>query len=132
VVRVAGNAPSSELIASIEYGAGVLKAPLVMVLGHSACGAVGAAVKSVVDGVALPTAHLQSLVDDLSPAVAQIQAQPGDLLENAIRRNVQLAVLTLSAQDPILAAGVAAGSVRIVGAHYDFASGEVTLVPPLS
>ena len=131
VVRVAGNAPNSQLIASIEYGVGVLKAPLVMVLGHSACGAVEAAVKSIIDGTPLPSGHLQSLIDELSPAVTQIQAEPGDLTDNAITRNVQLAVQALAVQDPILASGVAAGSLRVVGARYDLASGKVTMVPPL-
>jgi len=131
VIRVAGNAPNPQLIASIEYGVGVLKAPLVMVLGHSSCGAVAAAVKSIVNGTPLPTAHLQSLIDELSPAVTQIQAEPGDLTANATTRNVQLAVQALAAQDPLLLSGVTQGSLKVVGAHYDLASGSVTLVPPL-
>ena len=132
VVRVAGNAPNPELIASIEYGVGVLNAPLVMVLGHSACGAIAAAIKSVVDGTPLPSPHLRSLIADLSPAVTQIQAEPGDLTQNATVRNVQLAVQQLSVQDPILAVAVAAGTLQIVGATYDLSSGAVSPVPPLA
>jgi carbonic anhydrase len=132
VVRVAGNAPNPQLIASIEYGVGVLNAPLVMVLGHSSCGAVAAAVKSIVNGTPLPTGHLQSLIDELSPAVTQIQAEPGDLTANATTRNVQLAVQALAGQDPLLASAVAQGSLKVVGAQYDLASGSVTLVPALS
>ena len=131
VVRVAGNAPSTELIASIEYAVGVLHSPLVMVLGHSSCGAVDAAMKFIVKGTPLPTGHLQNLVNDLAFAVTAVQSLPGDLTDNAITRNVQVAVQELLAVDPILGSGVAAGSLKIVGARYDLASGRVSPVPPL-
>jgi len=62
-----------------------------MVLGHEACGAVDATIKSVRDGSTLP-GHLPSLVAALKPAVDAVQGQSGDLLTNAIKRNVTLNV----------------------------------------
>jgi carbonic anhydrase len=89
VCRVAGNFASDEMVASLEYAVQVLKTPLIMVLGHEACGAVDATIKSVKDGTTLP-GHLPSLVAALKPAVDQ--GQVGDILANAIRRNVMLNV----------------------------------------
>jgi carbonic anhydrase len=131
VRRVAGNAPSTQLIASIEYGVGVLHAPLIMVLGHSSCGAVQAAVDSIAQGKPLPTGHLQDLINELAFAVTAVQSQPGDPTDSAITRNVQIAVQQLSVLDPILLAGVMAGSLKIVGARHDLAGGRVTRVPQL-
>src|ERR1700756_2441182 len=87
VCRVAGNFASDEMVASLEYAVQVLNTPLIMVLGHEACGAVDATIKSVKDGTTLP-GHLPSLVAALKPAVEQ----SGDVLGNAIRRNVMLNV----------------------------------------
>lgn len=131
VVRVAGNAPSTELIASIEYAVGVLNVPLVMVLGHSACGAVAATAKAVVDGVPLPSGHLQSLAAELEPAVRLVQDQPGDLVDNAITRNVQIAVGRLASEDPILSDAFTNGAAKIFGARYELDSGRVMLLPRL-
>lgn len=132
VVRVAGNAPNSEIIGSIEYAVSSLQSPLVIVLGHSACGAVGAAVDRFVNGASLPAGHLASLIYDLAPAVEQVQAEPGDLVDNAVTRNVQLAVRTLSTQSSVLSSAVAGGTLVIAGARYDLASGSVTPVAALA
>ncbi len=91
VCRIAGNFASDEMVASLEYAVQVLNTPLILVLGHEACGAVDATIKSIKDGTTLP-GHLPSLVDAIRPAVEAVQGQPGDLLDNAIRRNVALNV----------------------------------------
>jgi carbonic anhydrase len=79
----------------------VLNTPLIIVLGHDACGAVDATIKSIRDQTTLP-GHLPSLVSAISPAVEAVRDTPGDLLENAIRRNVMLNVKKLSGVPPIL------------------------------
>src|ERR1700720_4283792 len=79
VCRVAGNFASDEMVASLEYGVTVLKTPLIIVLGHEACGAVDATIKSLKDGTTLP-GHLPSLVAALKPAVDAVQGQSADLL----------------------------------------------------
>jgi hypothetical protein len=72
-----------------------------MVLGHAACGAVGAAIKSIQDGTTLP-GHLPSLVDAIAPAVKAVQDRGGDILTNAIRRNASLNADKLKFSEPVL------------------------------
>ena len=105
----------------------VLKTPLVLVLGHDACGAVDATIKSIKDGTTLP-GHLPSLVAAISPAVKAVQGEPGDMLENAIRRNVMLNVEKLRAAGRILDALVEDQKLRVVGGIYKLASGKVELL----
>src|SRR5258706_15837007 len=77
VCRVAGNFANNDTIASMEYSVAVLGSPLILVLGHEACGAVDATIKSLKDGTTLP-GHLPSLVAALSMAVKAAANQPGD------------------------------------------------------
>jgi carbonic anhydrase len=127
VCRVAGNIETPEIIGSIEYGVQVLGAPLIMVLGHSGCGAVDAALAVVTRGAEFE-GYLSGLVDLIIPAAASIAGQPGNPLDNAIRANVQTTVAHLLRRDPELAARVRDGRVRVVGGVYDLASGRVDLV----
>jgi len=127
VCRVAGNFASDEIIASFEYAVQVLNAPLILVLGHDACGAVDATIKSIRDGTALP-GHLPSLVAAISPAVEAVKGEPGDMLDNAIRRNVMLNVKKLLATGPILNTFAESRRLRVVGGIYKLASGKVELL----
>ena len=127
VCRVAGNFASDEMIASLEYAVQVLNTPLIMVLGHEACGAVDATIKSVKDGITLP-GHLPSLVAAIRPAVEAVVNQPGDLLENAIRRNVTLNVDKLKSASPILKSFVNDKKIRVVGGIYELKSGRLELL----
>src|ERR1700736_34120 len=124
VCRVAGNFASDEIVASLEYAVQVLNTPLIMVLGHDACGAVDATAKSIKDGTTLP-GHLPTLVAAISPAVKAVQGESGDMLDNAIRRNVILNVEKLKTTGPILTTFVDNKKVRIVGGIYKMASGRV-------
>jgi carbonic anhydrase len=127
VCRVAGNFATEEIIASFEYAVQVLNAPLIMVLGHEACGAVDATIKSIKDGTTLP-GHLPSLVHALTPAVDAAQGETGDLLANAIRQNVKLNVEKLTTSTPILKSFVDDKKIRVVGGIYQLKSGRVELV----
>ena len=128
VVRVAGNFVNEDGLASLEYGATILGVPLIMVLGHSNCGAVNATIKVVKEGTTLP-GHLPSLINAIRPAVVAAQAKsPADLLAEATAENVRLNVKYLAAAKPLLSDLVAAGKVKVVGAVYDIASGKVTAV----
>ena len=124
VCRVAGNFASDEIVASLEYAVQVLNTPIIMVLGHDACGAVDATAKSIKDGTTLP-GHLPTLVAAISPAVKAVQGESGDMLDNAIRRNVILNVEKLKTTGPILTTFVDNKKVRIVGGIYKMASGRV-------
>ena len=132
VVRVAGNFVDSDGLASLEYGVRFLGVPLIVVLGHSNCGAVAAAVKVVQEGTKLP-GHLANLVQNLTPAVRiAIAANPAansqDLLAAAIRENVRQNVAELRADQPIIADQVAGGKLKIAGGVYDIATGKITLL----
>jgi carbonic anhydrase len=128
VVRVAGNFVNEDGLASLEYGSLVLGVPLIMVLGHSNCGAVNATIKAVKDSTTLP-GHLPSLINAIRPAVLAAQAKnSADLLVEATAENVRLTVKTLQTAKPILSDLVSAGKLKVVGAVYNIATGKVTAV----
>jgi carbonic anhydrase len=127
VCRVAGNFASDEMVASLEYAVQVLNTPLILVLGHEACGAVDATIKSVKDGTTLP-GHLPSLVAAIRPAVEAVQNKPGDLLTNAIRQNVKLNVDKVKTSGPILKSFVDDKKIRVVGGIYELRSGRLELL----
>jgi carbonic anhydrase len=127
VCRVAGNFANDDVIASFEYAVSVLNTPLLMVLGHQACGAVDATIKSIKDGTTLP-GHLPSLVAAIGPAVKATLSQPGDALDNAIKKNVMLNVEKLKTATPIIDKAITDKKVRIVGAVYNLKSGGIDLL----
>ena len=123
VMRAAGNVLDKLLLGSIEYAAEHLGVGLVMVLGHSHCGAVTAAVEG-----SHASGHIKSLTKRIRPAVEQAAASGGDAIDAAVTANVQLAVAKLRASEPILAHLIAEGKLLIVGARYELESGEVRLL----
>jgi carbonic anhydrase len=127
VVRLAGNFVSEDGLASLEYAVNFLGTRLIMVLGHSNCGAVDAAIKVVRDKVELP-GHLPEMLREIKPAAEAALAAGGDILGTAITENVRLGVQRLETAQPILAPRVGAGDVQVVGAVYDLATGRVGLV----
>ncbi|MDE2472786.1 MAG: carbonic anhydrase [Bradyrhizobium sp.] len=127
VCRVAGNFANDDTIASLEYASAILNTPLFLVLGHEACGAVSATIKSLKDNTTLP-GHLPSLVSNLAPAVNATKDQPGDPLANATRRNVIDNVAKLKSATPILNAAVEQGKLKIVGGIYRLGDGKVELI----
>jgi carbonic anhydrase len=127
VCRIAGNFASDEVTASLEYAVQVLNTPLILVLGHGACGAVDATIKSVKDGTTLP-GHLPSLVAAIKPAVDAAKGDSGDMLTNAIRHNVLLNVDKLKNAAPILKSFADDKKIRIVGGVYELKSGKVELL----
>jgi carbonic anhydrase len=129
VVRVAGNVVKGAgppVKGSIEYGVAELGASLVMVLGHSECGAVKAAIKHLDDKDTLPGA-IEPLVNSIRPAVVKARSMPGNLLDNALRANVAIGVGLLRDLQPIVAPAVKHGRVKVVGAMYDLRTGSVSL-----
>jgi len=128
VVRVAGNVVTTDLLASLEYGVEFLGAVLIVVLGHSSCGAVDAAIKVVKKDAKLP-GHLPDLIRALKPAVVLAEKKTaGTLLDNAIVENVRRQVAALKRATPIIARDYASKKIDIVGGVYDIATGKVTLV----
>jgi carbonic anhydrase len=128
VVRVAGNVLTGAGIASMEFAAQVLGVPLILVLGHSNCGAVAAAMKSAQDGTPLP-GHLPELIAEIAPAVTNTKSVPeSERLSAAIAENVRLTVQQTSSTTPLLSAMVSSGKVKVAGGVYDLATGKVRLL----
>jgi carbonic anhydrase len=127
VCRLAGNFANDDSVASLEYGVAVLGVPLIVVLGHDACGAIDATIKSLKDNTTLP-GHLPSLVTALSPPVKAVSGKGGDVLGNAIRQNVIDNVAKLSSATPILSAAVEQKKLKVVGGIYRLNDGRVEMV----
>jgi carbonic anhydrase len=131
VVRVAGNIIDGAGVTvkgSIEYAVAELNVPLILVLGHSNCGAVKAAIQHIDDKDELPGA-INGMVELIKPAVARSKGMPGDLLENSIRQNVEIGARKLRGLQPILAPRVKDGKLKVLGGVYDLDTGAVTLLP---
>jgi carbonic anhydrase len=125
VVRVAGNFISEEGLATLEYGVAVLGIKTILVLGHTACGAIDATIKSIADN-ALPPGHLPSLVNAIRPAVYDVMGdQPADLLAAATAQNAKLNAERAQSEGPILSEAHAAGKLRSVAGIYEIATGKV-------
>jgi carbonic anhydrase len=129
VVRVAGNVVAAPAVeGSLEYAAEELGVPLVLVVGHSGCGAVQATLKHLDDGDAPPGA-IGGLVALIKPATARTKGLPGDRLDNAVRANIGAGVERLRGLWPVLAPRVKDGRLKVAGATYDLRSGLVTVLP---
>jgi carbonic anhydrase len=130
VVRIAGNYVSgagASVKGSVEYAVAELGVSLILVLGHSQCGAIKAAIQHLHDKDALPGA-INDLVNNIKPAVLESEKLPGDPLENAIRANVRRGVERLTDLGPVLAPAIRSGKLRVAGAVYDLATGKVQTV----
>ena len=128
VVRIAGNFVDDDGLASFEYAVHFLGVPLLMVLGHSNCGAVGAAIKVVKEGAELP-GHLPELIKAIEPAVIAAHGRhPSDLLAAAIEENVRLSVKHLIEDVPVLSEALAAKKIAVAGGIYDLATGRIGLI----
>jgi carbonic anhydrase len=123
VIRVAGNFVDDNGLASAEYGAAVLGAPLIVVLGHSECGAIKSTIDVITKDKQLP-GHLPQLVSYLKPPVQQALNQGGSL-GAAIQQNVVTNVAKLQTAEPVIAPLVTEKKVQVIGALYDLSTGRV-------
>jgi carbonic anhydrase len=123
-VRVAGNVASDTELASIEYAAEHLHTPVLVVMGHQKCGAVTAAA----EGGEAP-GHLPSLLALIRPAVDRVKGQPGDLIDNAVRANVENVIRQVRASTPVLSSLVQRGTLTVVGAVYSLDTGKIAWLP---
>ncbi|MFI6782032.1 carbonic anhydrase [Micromonospora sp. NPDC050276] len=128
VIRTGGHVLDRAVCGSIEYVVSQLGVPLVMVLGHERCGAVGATVDALRAGER-PGGSLAHLVDEIAPSVIEAGIDDPAVQPLAIRRHVRRTVRILR-EDDLLVGPVAAGRVAVVGGLYDLATGEVALLDP--
>lgn len=124
VVRNAGNLIDDHVIGSIEYAVEHLHVTCVVVLGHTKCGAVSAAVA----GGEAP-GHLKAIVDALADAVALAKKKPGDAVDHAVRIHARMTAASLNQSEPLLQEVVKSGRLKIVAARYDLATGVVEFLP---
>jgi carbonic anhydrase len=127
VARVAGNYLTTDFVATLEYAAVVLHTPLIMVLGHQACGAVRAAINAVDNHEQFP-GHIQSIASALAPAVSAAKNMPGDRFDNVVRMNVIRTVEKLRKQPPVLSKLVVNRKLMVAGGVYNLATGKVDQV----
>lgn len=129
VVRVAGNIAAPSQLGSIEYAASHLGTRLLVVLGHSQCGAVAATVSLLQQSQTHPSPNLQAIVDRISPAVEPLlEEDPNTPLHDAVVANVRQAVGDLRRDSALLDELAKSGDLTIVGAEYWLDSGAVTFL----
>jgi carbonic anhydrase len=130
VIRIAGNIVAPSQIGSIEFAVETFQTPLVVVLGHTRCGAVAATLNQIRQPQASRSQHLRSIVERIRPAVEPLSEirtdlTPEQLLERAIRSNIRMSVNQLRHGSSFLEEIHDSGSLWIVGAEYSLESGEV-------
>ena len=122
VVRNAGQVISDSVVGSLEYAVAVLRVPLIVVLGHDACGAVQAAIdQTAPDAPALPP-HIRSLIAPIAPAVARV---PDHDPHDVGREHLRDTVAELLEQSELISDAVAAGTLAVVGCNYRLSEGRV-------
>jgi len=119
VARVAGNFTTPEIIGSLEYGAAVLGTKVILVLGHSSCGAV----KATMQGNPVP-GQISSLFAHIQPAVDRAHGS----VETAVKENAKIQARLLSESSPVLSGMVKEGNLKIVAGYYDLSTGRVSLL----
>ncbi|MGO9517972.1 MAG: carbonic anhydrase [Candidatus Korobacteraceae bacterium] len=119
VTRVAGNIITPEIIGSLEYGAAVLGTKVIMVIGHSHCGAV----KATIQGKEVP-GQISSLFPHIQPAVDQA----GPDVEAVIKANAKIQATLLRQSSTVISGMVKSGSLKVVAGYYDLGTGSVTLL----
>ena len=129
VARVAGNIVNEDILGSMEYGCKVSGAKLILVLGHTECGAI----KSAIDNVQL--GNITALLAKIRPAVDSTQTFNGEktsknkeYVDAVCRENVQLTLRNIRKRSEILKNMEEHGEIKIVGAVYDMATGKVTFL----
>lgn len=124
IVRTAGQVSSYASWGSIEFAHAVLGARLIVVLGHTKCGAVSAACK-----VPDVPGHIVTLINAIKPAAEEAKKHEGDEVENAVKINVAMQVKQLKGLEPVLSKAVKNDQLKILGAVYDLESGKVVFLP---
>jgi carbonic anhydrase len=131
VIRVAGNIVAPSQIGSVEFAAGLFGTRLVVVLGHSQCGAILATIDELTHGKTNHSINVHSIVDRIRPSVAPLLARHGSatvtdaLVRDAVRENVRMSVAHLRHGSEVLEQLVETSGLAIVGAEYSLETGVV-------
>jgi len=125
VIRVAGNISDDAVVGSIEYAVSHLHIQLVVVMGHTNCGAVGATVSDLQNTGHKIDNHIRTLTDKIEQAITNVNLKEKDLMQKALMSNIIFTVSSLSESRPELNEAVKKGDLKIVGALYDLKTGKV-------
>lgn len=130
VIRVAGNVVAPSQVGSVEFAASRYGTPLVVVLGHSQCGAILATIESLQGLADQPSLNLRSIVDRVRPSVEPLMAlagglEPQRLVAEAVRANVRASTSHLRHGSALLEELIDAGRLLVVGAEYSLETGAV-------
>jgi len=130
VIRVAGNIVAPSQVGSVEFAASSFGTRLVVVLGHTGCGAILATLDELQQPAELQSPNLRSIVDRVRPSVArllrtELRRDHGKLVEQAIRANVEVSVDHLRHGSEILEGLIRTEGLRVVGAEYSLETGVV-------
>ncbi|KRB17670.1 carbonic anhydrase [Achromobacter sp. Root170] len=126
--RIAGNISNNDLLGSMEFACAAAGAKVILVMGHTACGAVAGAIDNVQLG------HLTGLLDVIKPAVEATKytgdrsGKNAQFVDAVARTNVQLTVEAIRKNSPILAGLEKEGKIKIVGSMYDLTNGMLTFM----
>jgi carbonic anhydrase len=124
VTRVAGNIVTPEIIASLEYAVAVLGTNTILVMGHSRCGAVTAAIqRHAMEGTSFP-----GQIRALFPYIEAAVEQAGPDVEATVRANALIQSSRLRELSPLLAGMIEAGNLQLATGYFDIRTGEVTLL----
>jgi len=137
VIRVIGNIVAPSQVASVEFAAVQFKTRLVVVLGHSGCGAVRATLEELRRPVANQSPNLRSIVERVRPSVEPLLEaahvhDENELVDHAVRANVRASANHLRHGSVILESLIANDGMRVVGAEYSLESGEVDFFDGIS
>ncbi|TCM65188.1 carbonic anhydrase [Acinetobacter calcoaceticus] len=130
VIRVAGNVVAPSQVGSVEFAAERYSCPLVIVLGHSHCGAIQATIDTLTNPDSPPSANLMSIVNRVRPSVeilmqTELKNDLNKLSMHAVRSNVFASVNQLRHGSAVLESLISKGRLKVVGAEYSLESGEV-------
>jgi len=130
VIRVAGNIVAPSQVASVEYCAETFKTPLVVVMGHTNCGAVAATISELKLPPEERSENLHAIVSRVQPSVETLLEtglanRPEDLMREAVRSNVRASVEHLHHGSKILEHLTISNGLQIIGAEYSLETGEV-------
>ena len=123
ILRVAGNVINDQILGSIEYAVAHLHTPLVMVMGHSSCGAINA-----VASVTKLHGHIASLTPSIDAALKHTKGLDGHWCNNASKELARATAKKIAESEPIIADLVKEGKVLVVATYYDIATGEVVAI----
>jgi len=127
VIRIAGNIVAPSVVGSIEFAASQFGTRLVVVMGHTRCGAIAATVRAIETGLGPESKNIRAITDRIAPHIGAL-VRPGDtegVLREAMRANVRASADHLRHGSRLLEELVVAGRVAVVGAEYELESGAV-------